>query len=152
LNITNNYTGFFKESEKYALFPLDLKSIPLPNSFRIMFYAAVFYNNSKTLVDLTSWVDIPPAGFTLYTTPNPVVMRQGEQQNISVQVKSNTGGVFREANFFPSENSNIKIKFNPDKLNESSFGIAPAPFMINIPQNAQIVQYNIPILLNVSQG
>jgi hypothetical protein len=53
--------------------------------------------------------------------------------------------------FIPSQNySSIKVLFNPDKLNASSFGIAPAPFSIQVPSDAQIGQYIIPILVNMS--
>jgi hypothetical protein len=46
--------------------------------------------------------------------------------------------------FKPSQNySAIKVLFNPDKLNASSFGIAPAPLRIEVPGNAQIRQYVI---------
>jgi hypothetical protein len=55
--------------------------------------------------------------------------------------------------FTPSQNySAIKVLFNPDKLNASSFGIAPAPLRIEVPGNAQVGQYVIPILVNMSAG
>jgi hypothetical protein len=53
--------------------------------------------------------------------------------------------------FIPSQNySSIKVLFNPDKLNAFSFGIATAPLSIQVPSNAQIGQYIIPILVNMS--
>ena len=48
--------------------------------------------------------------------------------------------------------SNIDVDFNPDKLNISSFGVEPAPFKIAPLKNAQIGQYTIPLLANISTG
>jgi hypothetical protein len=44
----------------------------------------------------------------------------------------------------------MKVLFNPDKLNASTFGIAPAPLRIKVPSNAQIGQYIIPTIVNMS--
>ena len=94
-----------------------------------MFYAIVVYNNnSKIVVDLTNWVDIPPPEFTISTLPDPVVLRQGEQKDIGVQLKSSSGITTTAVGFTPAENySNIKVEFNPDRVNRSSLGGAGAP-------------------------
>ncbi len=122
----------------------------------MLFYATVIYNNnSKIVLDLTNWVDIPPPEFTISTLPDPVVLRQGEQKDIGVQLKSSAGVSTTAVGFTPAENySNIKVEFNPDKTNKSSFGEvgAPAPFRIVVPANAQVGQYTIPILVNISTG
>ena len=105
------------------------------------------------LLDLTSWIDIPPTQYSFATSPNPVVITQGEQQDVAIQLKSNNGITAKVVSFIPSQNySTIKVLFNPDKLNASSFGIAPAPLRIQVPSNAQIGQYIIPIVVNMSVG
>ena len=105
------------------------------------------------LLDYTPWIDIPPTQYSFATSPNPVVVTQGEQQDIGVQLKSSNGIFAKVVSFIPSQNySAIKVLFNPDKLNASSFGIAPAPLRIEVPGNAQIGQYVIPILVNMSQA
>ena len=105
------------------------------------------------LLDYTPWIDIPPTQYSFATSPNPVVVTQGEQQDIGVQLKSSNGISAKVVSFIPSQNySAIKVLFNPDKLNASSFGIAPAPLRIEVPGNAQIGQYVIPILVNMSTG
>jgi hypothetical protein len=87
------------------------------------------------------------------TLPRPVVLRQGEQKIIGVQLKSNTGFIPEIINFIPEEHqSNIDVDFNPDKLNVSSFGVEPAPFRIAVSENAQIGQYTIPLVSNISTG
>jgi hypothetical protein len=82
-----------------------------------------------------------------------VVVTQGDQQDIGVQLKSSNGISAKVDSFIPSQNySAIKVLFNPDKLNASSFGIAPAHLRIGVPGNAQIGQYVVPILVNMSTG
>jgi hypothetical protein len=113
----------------------------------------VNYNQSKMLLDLTPGIDIPPTKYSFATSPNQVVITQGEQQDVGTQLKSNNGITAKVVSFIPSQNySTIKVLFNPDKLNASSFGIAPAPSRIQVPSNAQIGQYIIPILVNMSVG
>ena len=105
------------------------------------------------LLHLTPWIDIPPTQYSFATSPNPVVITQGEQQDVAIQLKSNNGITAKVVSFIPSQNySTIKVLFNPDKLNASSFGIAPAPLRIQVPSNAQIGQYIIPIVVNMSVG
>jgi hypothetical protein len=45
--------------------------------------------------------------------------------------------------------SGIKWEFNPDRQSRS-FSIEPELFKINVPKNAQIGQYSIPVLVNIS--
>lgn len=81
-------------------------------------------------------------------------MRQGEKMDIGVQLKSSSGVPPQSVRFFPSENySNIEVIFNPDRTsNSTSFGLSPAPFRIQVPQDAQVGQYSIPVMVNISSG
>jgi hypothetical protein len=118
-----------------------------------MFYAGAIYDNSDRKIDLSTWVDISPPEYSLATLPNPVIVRQGEQKNIGAQLKATTGFVPNVTDFMPVENySSIELEFIRDKLNKSSYGIEPAPFKIEVPKNAQVGQYIIPIRANISTG
>lgn len=153
LNIEKNYTAFFQNKEKYVLMPLDLKSITSPEKFRVIYYAILIYNESRILLELTPWIEIPPSQYTFSTTPNPIVITQGQQEDVGVQLQSSNGLLTKLANFTPYQNySNIAIKFNPFGLNVSSFGVAPVPLRIEASSNAQIGKYAIPVLLNLSTG
>ncbi|NAL77646.1 hypothetical protein [Nitrososphaera sp. AFS] len=148
-----NYTGFFQNDEKYVLMPLDLKSITSPDKFRVIYYAILIYNDSRILLDLTPWIDIPPSQYTFSTTPNPIVVTQGQQEDVGVQLQSSSGLPPKLANFTPYQNySNVLVKFNPNRLDLSSFGVAPLPLKIQASNNAQIGKYTIPVLLNLSTG
>ena len=144
------------DNQNYISMSLDLNSITSPSKYRVMFYAIVIYNNSsKIVLDLTNWIDIPPPEFTISTLPDPVVLRQGEQKDIGIQLKSSSGITTTAVGFTPAENySKIKVEFNPDRVNGSSLGGAgvPAPFRIVVPVDAQVGQYTIPMLVNISTG
>jgi hypothetical protein len=157
-----NDTIVFEKNQKYFLLPLNLESITFPSKYRVLYYTVVAYNNSsKTIIDLTGWIDIPTAVYTLSTLPTPLVIRQGEKTDIGVQLKSNSDIPPKAVSFVPSEHySNIKITFNPQKstnessssVSSSSSGTAPVPFRIEVPDEAPIGQYTIPILANISTG
>ena len=153
LDIKENYTGFFKNNERYILLDVNLGDIIYPNEYKVMFYASTIYDYFNMKIDLSSWIDIPPPEYIIVTLPNPVIVRQGEQKIIGAQLKSTTGFVPNVTNFMPIEDySSIKLEFNGDNLNKSSYGIEPAPFKIEVPNNAQVGQYSIPIRANTSTG
>jgi hypothetical protein len=153
LNVDQNDSGFFRNNQNYVLLSLDLNTIVSPHNYKLMFYSTVVYGKSNFIYDLSSIIDIPPPQYTVLTLPNPVVLRQGEQKIIGVQLRSTTGSIPQLINFIVEEHqSNIDVDFNPDKLNISSFGVEPAPFKIAPLKNAQIGQYTIPLLANISTG
>jgi hypothetical protein len=148
-----HYTGFYKKDERYVLLSVNLDEILSPNPYKAMFYAGAIYNNSVMKIDLSTWIDISPPVYSISTLPNPVIVRQGEQKIIGAQLKATTGFVPDVIDFMPLENySSIELEFIRDKLNKSSFGIEPAPFKIEVPKNAQVGQYIIPIRANISTG
>jgi hypothetical protein len=153
LDIKENYSGFFKNNERYLLLDVNLRDIVYPTEYKVIFYASTIHGYSNMKLDLTSWLDIPPPEYDIAPLPNPVIVRQGEQKIIGVQLKSTTGFVPNVSNFIPEEDySSMKLEFIDDKLNKSSYGIEPAPFKIEVPKNAQVGQYSIPIIAEISTG
>ncbi len=153
IDTKEDYTGFYKKDERYVLLSINLDEILSPNPYKAMFYTGATYNNSDMKIDLSSWVDISPPVYSISTLPNPVIVRQGEQKIIGAQLKSTTGIVPDVIDFMPVENySSIELEFIRDELNKSSSGIEPAPIKIEVPKNAQVGQYIIPISANISTG
>jgi hypothetical protein len=153
LDTEKNYSGFFQNNQKYVSLPLNLKSITSPDRFRVLYYAVLIYNKSRILLDLTPWIDIPPSQYTFSTTPDPILITQGQQKDIGVQLRSSSGILPKLVDFTPYQNySSINVKFNSDKLDVSSIGVAPLPLRLEATSNAQIGKYTIPILLNMSTG
>jgi hypothetical protein len=162
LDIKENYTDFFVDNKPYVTLSLPLKDVAFPSKFKAMYYGIVIYDHSNMVVDLGSWIDIPPANLAISTLPNPVIIRQGEQKNVAVQLKSNDGFISDVASFLPIENySKIDIQSNNnmDELDGSGGGgespssnMGPTTFMTKVSSDAEIGEYTIPILVNMSTG
>ncbi len=161
LDIKKNYTDFFVDNKPYVTLSLPLEDVAFPSKFKAMYYGIVIYNSSNMVVDLGSWIDIPPANLAISTLPNPVIIRQGEQKNVAVQLRSNDGFISNVASFLPIENySKIDVQpRNIDQLNSgvggndvSSSNIGPTTFIIKVSSDAEIGEYTVPILVNMSTG
>ena len=146
---TSNMT--ITQNQSFFPISLDLDSITSPAKFRVSYYSMEVNKDSTNIIDMTNWVDVPPAQFTLSTLPKSLVLTQGESLDIGAQLVSNTGSSPQVLNIDnENNNSHVLVKFNPNGVNFSSFGIAPLPFRITAPSNAQVGQYTIPLLANVS--
>lgn len=146
---TSNMT--ITQNQSFFPISLDLDSITSPAKFRVSYYSMEVHKDSTSIIDMTNWFDVPPAQFTLSTLPKSLVLTQGESLDIGAQLVSNTGSSPQVLNIDnENNNSHVLVKFNPNGVNFSSFGIAPLPFRITAPSNAQVGQYTIPLLANVS--
>jgi hypothetical protein len=103
LDLVKNYSAF-SDNQKYVLLSLSLKGITSPETYGVLYYSIVIYNQSKMLRDLTPWIDIPPTQYSFATSPNPVVITPGEQQDVVIQLKSNNGITAKVVSFIPSQN------------------------------------------------
>lgn len=163
LDIKQNYTNFFVDNKPYITLSLPLDDVAFPSKFKAMYYGIVIYDSSNMVVDLGSWIDIPPADLAISTLPNPVIIRQGEQKNVAVQLKSNDGVTSNVASFLPIENYS-KIDMQPNNMDElegaaggtgeptSSSNMGPTTFITKVASDAEIGEYTIPILVNMSTG
>jgi hypothetical protein len=155
LNFKENYTGFLADDKPYVTISLPLNEIAFPNEFKAMYYAIVIYNNSNMIEDLGSWINIPPLDLAISTLPNPVVIRQGEQKDVAVQLKSNEGFITDVAGFVPDENYS-KIDIQPKDIGEVADGeptrtsTDPTAFEVSVSKDAEIGEYTIPMLVNIS--
>jgi hypothetical protein len=161
LEIKENYTDFFVDNKPYVTLSLPLEDLAFPSKFKAMYYGIVIYNSSNMVVDLGSWIDIPPTDLAISTLPNPVIIRQGEQKNVAVQLKSNDGVVSDVASFLPIENySKIDIQSNSmdtldgndDEPQSPSSNMGPTTFITKVASDAEIGEYTIPVLVNMSTG
>jgi hypothetical protein len=161
LEIKENYTDFFVDNKPYVTLSLPLEDLAFPSKFKAMYYGIVIYNSSNIVVDLGSWIDIPPTDLAISTLPNPVIIRQGEQKNVAVQLKSNDGVVSDVASFLPIENyskidiqsnSMDKLDGNEDEPQSSSSNMGPTTFITKVASDAEIGEYTIPVLVNMSTG
>lgn len=153
LNLQRNNTEFFLDNQSFVLVSIDLKSLTSPAVFKVLYYAIVIYDNLKMVLDLSSWIDIPPPQYVFSTTPSPLVIRQGQQKNIGVQLISSTGTPTNVSNYQPLVNySSLIVEYNPGIVNQTQSEFAPAHFTIKVPPGTPVGQYVIPILTNISTG
>jgi hypothetical protein len=149
-----NYTDI-QDDVNFVLMSQDLKHLTLPEHFKVLYYTVAIYNNTKTIVDMTSWIDIPPPQYTFSTIPDTIVLSPGEQKDIGIQLESSEGINPEVIDYIQLENNEslVKVILNPNNLNFSSFSSdLPAPFRIIVPSDSQVGKYKIPFLVNVSQG
>lgn len=143
----------FSNIDEHPFFPisLNLNSSTSPDRFRVGYYSIFAYNDSKNSVDITNWIDVPLATYSLSTLPKTITLTQGESLNIGVNIVSNSGLLPRVLNFIPDkERSPVTIQFNPDGVNASSYDLAPSPFRISASQDTPVGEYTIPITANIS--
>jgi hypothetical protein len=174
ISIERNSTAFFGKDQKYVLIPLEMDSITSPGHFRVLYYTVVIYTNdsdeistnsysakesisynaSKMLVDLSSWIDIPPPTYSFSTTPSIIEIVRGEEQEIGIQLASSSGMLPDSVSFIPiRDSSKVSIEqTSKEASNETSSGISPASFRIRIPSDVNIGLHTIPILVNISTG
>jgi hypothetical protein len=153
LDFQRNSTGFFLDNQTFALVSIDLNPLTSPTVFRVLYYSILVYNSSKMVLDLSSWIDIPPPQYVFSTTPSPLVVRQGEQKNVGLQLVSSTGTPTKVSSYQPLENySSVTVEYDQIKVNQSQSGFAPAHFRIKVPLGTPVGQYVVPILTNISTG
>jgi hypothetical protein len=154
LESNRNDTNFFNDdNQSFVPISLDLKSLTLPSSFNVLYYALIIYNNSKMIVDLTNWISIPPPQYIFSTIPSPIEIRPGEDKIVGVQLLSNLGNPIKIINYVQFEDTSpIELHLYSDKLKKGQLGTAPASIRIAVPQGASVGKYTIPVLVNISTG
>ncbi|HEY9387044.1 MAG TPA: hypothetical protein VIP70_08380 [Nitrososphaeraceae archaeon] len=151
LDFQRNYTSFFIDNQSIAEVPINLESITSPTLFRVLYYAIVIYNDSKTVLDLSSWIDIPPPKYSFSTIPSPLVFRQGENKEVGLKLVSSTGVAPHVFSYQPLENQTaIIVQTESDKLNQSQAVLSPESFKIKVPLETSVGQYIVPVLANIS--
>ena len=159
-----NYTDFFGNVSNellnrssyggYILLSVNLDAISLPDNYRVLFYAVKDTvkegHITGKIIDYSDWAIIPPPKLLTSVSPNPIELRAGEQKNIEVQVKSNTG-FETNAQLYTNPPSGITLKFSSPELKIPSFGMAASRLSISVAKNDDFVgPHTIPIFVKTS--
>jgi len=144
-DVHNNYTGFFSRGHRYVNFSVNLNTIGAPSKYKIIFYAEERKNNS-ILVDYTKWINIPPPELIVKSSPNPLILRQGDHKTIQIQLNS-TSGFEPTVNIIAENETGIKLSVNHNKFTIPSYGIATLPLTISA-DSASTGPHTIPITIN----
>lgn len=138
LNTEKNFANFYDIGDKTVRLSFDLESIGSPEQYSVVFYTSEdkeIDGTVKTLNDISALVNIPPPEFFIATLPESIILKQGEEQRIQVQVKSTTG--FQpQVNFIALPISDITLNFTSNELLVPSFGVTSMPVDIIASENA----------------
>jgi hypothetical protein len=149
-----NHTDHFREEESnYILLHADLSAMNYPNKYRVISYSEVIYDDhypSNISIDFDSWTYVPSLVYTASITPSGVELRQGDEKDIGLQIKSNIGTTPKVVDYIPVNYSGIGVVFDPQELRKPYYDTTPAPFRLNVPSNAPVGQYTIPLIANIS--
>jgi hypothetical protein len=154
-----NYTELFREEDSnYVLLHADLSAMNFPINYKVISYSQVIYDDdyrsddyySNVSIDFDSWTYVPSPVYTASTTPPGVELRQGDEKDIGLQIKSNIGSTPKVVNYLPVNYSGIEVIFDPEELHKPYYDTSPAPFRLIVPSDAPVGQYTIPLIANIS--
>lgn len=136
-----NVTDYSK-GHNYITLSLDLKKLLYPKEYRVLFYAE-YEKNNLLISDFSKWVYVPPPHIEITTNPQNIVLRQGEQKNIELNLNSTFGleplvnvsfiNVFRDLE--------IEAEYNSVQL--PYYGEISIPLKIKVLKNAAISPHTI---------
>lgn len=81
----SSFLDLHNTKKAYIDLSLDLNSINLPAEYDVSSYAQ--RKASYTLLDISSWIHLPPADFELYLRENAIILRPMEDTTIGVRQK-----------------------------------------------------------------
>lgn len=138
LNMEKNFTGFFDKIGKTVRLSFDLESMGSPEQYSVAFFTVEekeIESSEVTLYDFSSLVNVPPPEFFVSTSPESIILKQGEKKIVQVQVKSTTGFQPQIA-LLIERIDNISLTLASDQLIIPSFGLAATPLEIKVSKDA----------------
>jgi hypothetical protein len=136
-----NLTDFSK-GHNYISLSLDLKKILYPKEYRILFYAE-YEKNNLLISDFSKWVYVPPPNIEINTNPQNIVLRQGEQKNIELNLNS-TSGLEPLVNVsFINRYKDLEIESEYNSIQLPYYGEISVPVKIKVLKNASLSPHTI---------
>jgi hypothetical protein len=145
-----NYTESFGGSTigpGYVKLRLNLSSINNPSEYGVLFYSAESFKSNEVR-DFTSWVAIPPSPIKISTSPDNIVIRQGEQQVIPAEIKTIFSNNVTSITFNKGLNE-VASDFNSGGLHVSVQRIQPPLFNVEVSPQTPIGIYTVPFTASI---
>ncbi|MDQ4074455.1 MAG: hypothetical protein M3162_09170 [Thermoproteota archaeon] len=161
MDVNKNYSGFFGDgrNSNFVLFSMDMDKIHVNPSFRLMYYSLASYSDNTIEIDLSNWINIPQDSFSIFTTPEEIILRQGESKTVGLQIVSSSGKVSSITDLYGLENYtslNIEMLHQNDGMANSTiggfYGTEPIQLKLNAPGDANVGKHTIPVSANISFG
>ncbi len=140
----------FDYGRNYILFSLDLDKVGSPEQYNILITTYdVFVNNGQLcyLLDIGNWIQAPPPEFIITTSPNPVVLRPGEQVAVEVQVKSITNSK-SNVHITAEDKEGVEVNFRSNDAFVPPLGIGTLVIDVKASDKASYHTYTIPVYAN----
>jgi hypothetical protein len=132
----------FNKGNNYISLSLDLKKILYPKEYRILFYAE-YEKNNLLISDFSKWVYVPPPNIEINTNPQNIVLRQGEQKNIELNLNS-TFGLEPLVNVsFINSYRDLEIESEYNSIQLPYYGGMSIPVKIKVLKNASLSPHTI---------
>jgi hypothetical protein len=126
----------------YVRLGLDLSSINYPSEYGLLFYTAESFKSNEVR-DFMSWVAIPPSTIDVSTSPNDIVIRQGEQQLIPAEITTPFSNNVTDITF-DNGNSDVGPDFNSSGLHVSIQRLRPPLFKAEASPQTSVGIYTVP--------
>ena len=140
-----NYTESFDGptvGPGYVKLRLNLSSINNPTAYGLSFYTAES-DKSNEVRDFTNWIAIPPATIDMSTSPENIVMRQGEKRLVTADVDTPFSNNVTSITF---DNG---TDFSSNGLNVTTQRIQPPLFKVEVSPQTPIGAYHIPFVASM---
>ncbi|WP_148687284.1 hypothetical protein [Candidatus Nitrosocosmicus hydrocola] len=112
----------------YVKLNLNLSSIDNPREYGVLFYTKESIQSSE-VSDFTDWVGVPPSAITIVTSPEDVVIEQGEQLLVPANIYSTFSNNVTDITFNRGSND-VGSEFNSSGLYATIERIHPPLFRI----------------------
>jgi len=146
-NYTEPFGGSSTIGPGHVKLQFPLRSINYPGRFSVSFYAAESYKSNEVR-DFTSWVAIPPPPLKISTSPDNIVIRQGEQQVIPAEINTVFSNNVTTITFNKGLNEEAP-DFNSGGLRVSVQRIQPPLFKVEVSPQTPVGIYTVPFTASI---
>jgi hypothetical protein len=153
LDKNDNYTGFFKDGKRYINLTLNLKDLNFPDQYKLIFTAwDIFLKDSRlcNLIDISTWVHVPPPEFVISASPSSVILRPGQEKSVELQMKATTAIIPANVFLFTNRIDGLNLNLIPNKVFTTTRGAATSILQVKALENSKARTYTLPILANIS--
>lgn len=147
-----DYTNFIQYGQKYITIPFNLSYMNFPNQYKIIVTSWDQYLSKERfcyLIDVSTWIQIPPPQYTISTAPSSITLRQGEQTKFELNIKSSAN---LKSNVFLSSKTitGIELDARPNKIYLPPNGSATSVVEIKALNDADVRIYTVPLNIDIS--
>lgn len=138
IDTTSNYTGFFKDGERYVNFTIDLEKISYPNKYFVaVLTRAVNSTNAMELLDWTFSYSAPPVkNKVIYDWEKPIEIRAGTEKEMKLFINSTELNAKETQTLTDSNSSDgINISFSPNPVMVERTGVNFTNLLIKVAEN-----------------